>query len=113
MIKLFKEYNILSDNKFYKKIDKPRWLSMDNIVNISHKSIKVIKSYFNDSNTVIGAHGGGTTDRYTYDYIKVYRPFRQIFELKDEWFILYDYSVDQHYLCDQIDGLEKLLKDIR
>ena len=107
-----------TENKFYWEInqDDSSKSRVDNIVNISNRSLKLISKYDIDGFTSIAL---GRIKYYRFNGVEY------LLELRDDWFIItlegescscktlhcgHD-NIEKYYLCDQLEGLEHFLID--
>lgn len=100
-------------NEYFEKITEAEWrILLKNIINIENKNISYItkKSPILKEKLIINS---GNQDGVSYEYLENFEKRTRIIELKDEWFLIDNYHISDHYKCDQIDGVIECLKYLR
>ena len=110
-MKYLKKFESLN-NSFYKGISDEEWdnfeESYENCVDINNNTLDILNKY---SANTINIYGNVDVPKYCTFKTKINMSI-MVIELKDEWFMV---SVDDksNYLCDQLEGLDKLLSDLK
>lgn len=110
MSKLYKEII-----KLYKEI-RPTDLNEKKLyVDISNRTIDVVKRYFDPVVTIRLTNRSMSFDVCEFGKLKFEFYTDLVYQLEDEWFILaiVDNGKTRYYLCDQLDGLEEALIDYK
>ncbi len=101
------------NNSFYKEISDEEWdnfeESYENCVDINNNTLDILNKY--SANNAINIYNTIDIPKYCTFKTKINMSI-MVIELKDEWFMV---SVDDksNYLCDQLEGLDKLLSDLK
>ena len=102
-----------TNSPFYKKIEPSEYFNIpiSKWLNISQEAIDIVKRNFND----VSISSGCDYKFVEFDFNSNDNTTNEISELQHEWFIVIlidrDKFNNSYYKCDQVEGLEKCLKD--
>ena len=110
-MRYLKNFESLNINSYYREIYESEWCEIEatkpnDFCNLSEEALNIVRRYFDD----IGAPCYKNWKSYC-EFLIRSDEFVQVMELKDEWFLFY-YTPYGFYICDQLEGLNRLLSDI-